>query len=139
VKNDETERLLIRIGQLLARDQEYPLDGTLLYAEVGENFVRPSIFKDAADHVVYRDPDLRELGDCLLDLWEAQETEDRWEEMEYVVRDGKFDLTLTYPDEIDREEDPFDRRDRVVRKHFGAKPIVYPPLSDEGDAPQYEL
>lgn len=137
--NDETERLLVEIGQLLARDTEYPLDGTLLYAEVGQNFVGPSIFKNLADRIVYRRPDLRDLGDTLLDLWEAQDTEDRWEEIEYLVRDGKFDVAFTYPDEIDREEDPFDRRDRVVQRHFGDKPIVYPPSLDEGDVPQYEL
>lgn len=49
VSNDETERLLVEIGRLLARDTEYPLDGTLLHAEIGQNFVGPSIFKNLAD------------------------------------------------------------------------------------------
>ncbi|UYY58615.1 hypothetical protein [Sphingomonas sp. S2-65] len=137
--DDETERLLTTIGHLLARDKEYPLDGTLLYAEVGQNFVAPSIFKNLSDHILYRDPDLRELGDALLDLWEAQDSDDRWEEIEYVVRDGKFDVAFTYPEEIDREEDSFERRDRVVQSYFGTKRIVYPPLLAEGDGPRYEL
>lgn len=137
--NDETERLLDEIGHLLARDTEYPLDGTLLYAEVGQNFVRPSIFKNLPDRIVYRDPDLRDLGDALLDLWEAQDSRRRWEEIEYLVRDGKFDAAFTYPEEIDREEDPFDRRDRIVRRHFGDKPIVYPPTSDDSGALRYQL
>ncbi|UZK65351.1 immunity protein YezG family protein [Sphingomonas sp. M1-B02] len=137
--NDETEQLLAKISHLLARDSEYPLDGTLLYAEIDQNFVAPAIFKNLADQILYRDPDLRELGDTLLDLWEAQDTDDRWEEIEYVVRDGKFDVAFTYPDEIDREEDRFERRDRVVQRHFGIKPIVYPSLSDESEVPRYEL
>ena len=137
--NDETERLLIEIGRLLARDTEYPLDGTLLYAEVGQNFVGPSIFKNLPDQILYRRPDLRDLGDALLDLWEAQDNEDRWEEIEYLVHDGKFDVTFTYPDEIDREEDPLDRRDRIVERHFGGKPIVYSPSDDDNEATQYKL
>ena len=63
----------------------------------------------------------------LLDLWEAQDSDKRWTEIEYVVRGDKFHASFTYPDEIDPEEDPFDRRDRIVAKHFGKKPIVYPP------------
>src|SRR5688572_24073285 len=87
---DRTEHLLSEIGQLLAEDSEYPLDGTLLYAVLDKNYVAPSIFKDQGDHVLYRDPDLDRLGGALLDLWEAQDFDERWTEIEYVVRDGRF-------------------------------------------------
>ena len=50
--------------------------------------------------------------------------------MEYLIRGGRFTVTYTYPDEIDPEEDPFVRRDRVVARYFGDKPIVYPPGDD---------
>lgn len=136
---DDTERLLIEIGQLLAEDSEYPLEGTLLYAKLDRNMVGPSIFKDRGNHVLYRRPDLRDLGDALLDLWEAQETDDRWAEMEYVIRDGKFEVTYTYPDEIDQDEMWSDRTIRVVRRHFGDKPIKYPPWPPDDDFPEYDL
>ncbi len=131
--------MLLEIGQLLAEDREYPLDGTLLYAVLDHNMVGPSIFKDRGKDVLYRWPDLRDLGDALLDLWEAQETDDRWSEMEYVVRDGKFEVTYTYPDEIDPNEEPMERRRRIVSRHFGDKPIVYPPWPSDDDFPEYEL
>lgn len=136
---EDTERLLVKIGQLLAEDREYPLDGTLLYATLDRNTVAPSIFKDRGDHVLYRWPDLRDLGDALLDLWEAQGTGDRWSEMEYIVRDGKFEVTYTYPDEIDPDEEPMARRDRIVRHHLGDRPIKYPPWPPEDSFPKYEL
>jgi len=123
----ETERLLNEIAQLLAEDADYPLDDTLLHAELDENYVAPSVFKDLGDHVLYRDPDLDRLGDALLDLWEAQKSEKRWTEIEYVVREGSFQATFTYPDELDPEEFSMNRRDRIVAKYFGKKPIVYPP------------
>jgi len=131
VTNDKTARLLNEIGQLLAEDADYPLEGTLLYAEVDWGYVAPSIFKDVGDRIVYRDPDLDRLGDALLDLWKAQESEKRWTEIEYVIRDGKFHASFTYPDEIDPDEGMLDRRRRIVAKHFGDKPTVYPPSPDD--------
>jgi hypothetical protein len=136
---EDGERLLVEIGQLLAEDREYSLDGTLLHAELDRNMVEPSIFKDRGKDVLYRDPDLERLGEALLDLWDAQETDDRWAEMEYVIRGGKFEVTYTYPDEIDPNEDPMERRDRIVRRHFGNKPIVYPPWPPEDSSLEYEL
>lgn len=102
--------------------------------------VAPSIFKDLGNHILYRWPDLNRLGGALLDLWEAQDGEDRWAEIEYVVRDGRFEANYTYPDAIDPEKDPMERRDRVVRRHFGEKPIVYPSsFPPEADGPDYKL
>jgi hypothetical protein len=40
-------------------------------------------------------------------------------------------VTYFYPDEIDPDEEWMERRERVVRHHFGEKPIVYPPLLAE--------
>src|SRR6478736_5691350 len=125
--NSETEQLLNEIGQLLAEDTAYPLDGTLLHAELDRNYVAPSIFKDLGDHILYRTPDLDTLGDALLDLWEVQDSKLSWREIEYVVRGDQFEAQFTYPDAIDPEDDPLERRRRIVKKHFGDKPIVYPP------------
>lgn len=136
--DNRTEELLNLIGQLLAEDTEYPLDDTLLHAEVGPAVVGPSIFKDLGNHVLYRDPDLDRLGDALLDLWEAQQGEDRWAEIEYIVRDGRFEVTFVYPEEIAPEEEPLDRLDRIVAKYFGEKPILYPD-PDEHDDGTFEL
>ena len=131
MQSNETERLLNKIGDLLAEDIDYPLDGTLLFARLARNMVGPSIFKDRGNHILYREPDLDRLGDALLDLWEAEAPDDRWAEIEYVIRDGKFDVAFTYPEEIDPEEEPMDRRKRIVAGHFGDKPIVYPPPPED--------
>jgi hypothetical protein len=124
--NDRTEYLLDEIGRLLAEDVAYPLDGTLLYAVLDTNYVAPSIFKDRGDHILYRSPDLDRLGEALLDLWEAEEADERWTEIEYL-------------DEIDPDEEPLDRRRRIVAQHFGNKPIVYPPSGGEEGAIQFRL
>lgn len=140
--NNEAERLLLELGLLLAEDHEYPSDGTLLFARLDYNWVAPAIFKDRGNHILYRRPGLDRIGDALLDLWETQTSEPRWAEIEYVVRGDTFDATYTYPDEIPPvapEEGMLDRRDRIVARHFGEKPVVYPPWDDDDDVPDYTL
>ncbi len=138
--NDETDRLLGEIGALLAEDTAYPLDGTLLYARVRSTMVAPSIFKDRGNSIVYRDPDLDRLASALLDLWDAEAPDTRWAEIEYLVKGNTFEVAYTYADEIDPDEDTFERRNRIVKRHFGDKPIVYPPLPPDDDAfPAYDL
>lgn len=135
----EAEKLLNKIGQLLMEDREYPVEPTLLYAQLDRNMVGESIFKELGNQILYRRPVIEGLPSALLDLWEAQDGGDRWSEMEYVLRDGKFEVAYIYPDEIDSEEDVVKRRARAVRRHFGEKPIVYPPWPPEDDAPDYDL
>jgi hypothetical protein len=140
VANDETDRLLGEIGRVLAEDMAYPLDGTLLYARVRSTMVAPSIFKNRGNNIVYRDPDLNHLCGVLLDLWDAEEPNNRWAEIEYLVQGNTFKVAYTYADEIDPDEDTFVRRDRIVKRHFGDKPIVYPSWSPEDDGiPSYDL
>jgi len=128
----QTENMLNAIGQILAQDQEFPLNNTLLYAEVDFNWVSPSIFKDLGDHILYRSS-YNNLTYPLLDLWALSDLDKRWSAIEYVIRNGRFDASFTYPEDLDPEEDRGDRRDRVVRKYFGDKPIRYPPFSDDDD------
>ena len=129
--NKETDLLLREIEQLLAEDESYPLNGTLLYARVASNSVAPSIFKDAGNQVVFRWPDLDRLGGALLDLWEAEEPDRRWAEIVYVIRDEKFEVEYMYADEIDSEEELLERRERVVRRYFGKKIITYPTFPED--------
>lgn len=134
---DRSENLLNEIGKLLTEDREYPFKPTILYAEVNQNVVGESIFKDLGSHIIFRLPIIDRLPYALLDLWEIQGENNRWIEMEYVLRDGKFEVTYFYRDDIDPEEDLTERRNRSVERHFGHKPIVYPSLND--DVPDYIL
>jgi len=131
VAESEAEQLLVEIGHLLMEDKEYPSEPTLLYTEVDHNFTAQSIFKMLGDHILYRWPVNARLTDALVELWETQEKHGRWSELEYILRDGRFEASYIYPDDIDPQEDIFVRGERSVRRHFGEKPIVYPPLMEE--------
>ena len=115
---DETARLLNEIGELLAEDTDYPLDGTLLYAELDHGFVAPSIYKDRGDHILYRPPDLDQLGTTLYALWKSADPDKRWTEIEYIVRAGKFRAIFNYANEIASDDDPSNRREQIATKHF---------------------
>lgn len=135
----ESERLLAEIGGLLMEDDDYPSQPTLLYAQVDHNVTGQSIFKEIDSHFLFRWPLNERLTYALLELWEAQDGPDRWSELEYVLRDGHFDVAYFYPDEIDPQEDVIERRERSLWRHFGKKPIVYPPMSGEDEAQIYDL
>jgi hypothetical protein len=139
VATDNSEHLLNEIGQLLMADSEYPLEPTLLYAQLDHNMIGESIFKELGNQFLYRWPVNERLPYALLELWEAQEGNDRWAEMEYVLRDGRFEVAYTYPDEIDPEEDVLERRERSLLRHFSEKPIVYPPFPSEDEALDYDV
>ncbi len=137
--SEETDRILNEIGQLLAQDSVYPLDGTLLYAQVEAGMVSIAIFKNRDNSIVYRWPDLDHLGDALFDLWYAEDSESRWAEVEYLVRGDRFEVRYVYANEIDLKESDLARRDKIVERYFGNKPIVYPPLSEADSVPIYDL
>ncbi|MCP1469327.1 hypothetical protein J3E64_001002 [Sphingobium sp. OAS761] len=137
VATDDPEELLNEIGRLLAEDREYPSEPTLLYAQLDHNMIGESIFKELGNQVLYRWPVNERLPYALLDLWELQEGKNRWMELEYLVRDGRFEVAYIYPDAIDPNEDVVERRARSVRQHFGEKPIIYPPWPSEDDVAEY--
>lgn len=137
--SDEAAALLAFIGEILSADTKYPLENTLLYAEVEPGMVSADVFKDDGAHAVYRWVSSPRLTEALLDLWEVEPPEMRWAEMEYVIRNGQFHAHFTYREEIDKEEDEFDRRKRIVKRYFGDKPILYPSWPPPGpDAREFE-
>lgn len=135
----ESEKLLAEIGGLLMEDDEYPSEPTLLYAQLDHNMTGQSIFKELGNQLLFRWPVNERLTYALLELWEAQDGQGRWSELEYVLRDGNFEVAYFYPDEINFQEDVIERRERALRRHFGEKPIVYPPLDLEDEAQNYDL
>lgn len=118
--------MLDDVGNILARDTAYPLDGTFLYVEAEWQMVGMSIFKDLGDRLLYRDP-MNGLADALLDLWDASPSDKRWSTMQYRIDGGKFDASFTY-EPLDPEVSAIDRREAILRQRYGNKQVVYPSL-----------
>jgi hypothetical protein len=104
-------------------------DGAFLYAEVGEGWVFASVFKDEGASVRYFDPS-PELTDLLLKAWETEEPDKRWAVMEYEIKGTAFDAHFLFPEEIDQKVHASQRRPVVLKRRYGDKPIIYPPIPE---------
>ncbi|HUD90623.1 hypothetical protein [Sphingobium sp.] len=109
-------------------------DGIFLYVEIGEGWISPNVFKDEG-HQIRNLDDSELLSDLLWEAWYAESEEGglkRWSIMEYEIKDGKFDVSFRYPDEVKVETISMERREAALRARFGEKPVVYPPPPGTG-------
>lgn len=120
---------LADIGGELAQILGGSPGGAYLYVEVGDQWYSVSVFRDEGEVVRYYDPSL-ELDELIYEGWLSLDTDKRWAIMEYEVKGTKFDAQLRFPDEVDVESFDEDRREIALKKRFGDKPVIYPPLPD---------
>lgn len=123
---NETGAQLNEIGNILAQDTEYPLDGTFLYVEADWGWVDISLFKDLGANLLWRDA-TQELSYALLELWESEAPDKRWSSMLYRIDGDKFDASFTH-DPLDPNVSTIDRREVILQERYGNKRVIYPPL-----------
>jgi hypothetical protein len=123
---DEVGALLNEVGNILAQDGAYPLDGTFLYVEAEPQSVSASIFKDLGDYLLYRLP-TRTLNAVLLELWEAEPVKKRWTAMQYVIDGNRFTTSFSF-DRLDPEVSTIKRRQAILEQRYGNKQVVYPSI-----------
>ena len=126
-KYDVIGPILSEIGSALGDLVGGDANGTFLYAEGGEGWMASGVFKEQDTSIHYFTPS-RAVADLLLDLWNAEEPGKRWAVMEYVIEGSKFDAQFLFPDQIDPEESEYERRPRALKRRFGDKPVIYPPM-----------
>ena len=124
---DNVARRLAGVGSALLRSKPHAFTPTLLVAEVEDMRAAASIYKVVAGQTVYVFPDNGALLlDRLLYLWAAWEPDDRWWTIEYLLRDGAFDVAYRRSDRHNPEGDDAARR-AAVERAFGNQPVRYPP------------
>jgi hypothetical protein len=106
-------------------------DGLYIYAEPAPGTVFAAVFKDEGMSVRYYSP-TEQLFELILEAWETESKNEglRWAVLEYEVQDMKFHVELTYPEELDPNEDAMDRRQAALKKRYGDKPVIYPPVPE---------
>lgn len=121
--------LMNAIGQKLADLVGGDPNGVFLYVELGEGWVSPSIFKDEGGVIRYYNSRETGLSDMLWDAWylEPKGPNSRWSVMEYDVKNGTFDVSFKYPEEVNVEVVDDERREAALRARYGDRPVVYPP------------
>ena len=106
-------------------------DGLYIFAEVESGTIFSAVFKDEGKSVRYYDP-TDALEELIYEAWELESANGsmRWTVMEYEVRGTKFDVKLIYPEELNPEEDAADRRRAGLKRRYGDKPVIYPPMPE---------
>ncbi len=106
-------------------------NGLFVYGELDDGVVYAAVFKDFGNEVRYFDFS-DELAELLRDAWEAEPDRNlRWVAIEYEVNGTSFHVKLRYPEEFKLDEDASDRREAALKRRYGDKPIIYPPISDD--------
>ena len=130
-KLDKLGPILNEIGQELAEIAGVR-DGMYLYVEAGDGWTAPSVFKEDGSVIRYLDSDGTELPDLLDDAWNAEPEGKRWSVMEYVIENGRFAVSFKYPEEVNVDTMEHDHRQDALRRRYGNKPVVYPPMPEGG-------
>jgi hypothetical protein len=107
-------------------------DGLYVYAEPQGGAVFASVFKDEGKVVRYLDP-TDELFDVITEAWEAEDPDEtkRWVVLEYEVQGTEFSAELGYPEDVDSKQHPSVRLEAALKRRYGDKPVIYPPMPDE--------
>ncbi|HEX7853036.1 MAG TPA: hypothetical protein VF503_05005 [Sphingobium sp.] len=126
---DKSGSLLSAIGQEGATIVGGNPDGLYIYAETEDGSVFGAVFRNEGDVVRYYDPSLV-MFDLIGDLWDLDDEDKQWLVMEYEINGTKFDVHFTFPDEVDPEDYATDRRRVALKKRYGDKPVIYPPMPD---------
>ena len=109
----------------------------LVYAEVEDRVISTNLLYKNRQGDVRLLLSPRPLDDLVYELWQRWKAESgykEWRVMSYVVddldvdnvdKDAKMTIDLTYPEDVDVEEDVSDRRPRAVKKYFGDVKVVW--------------
>jgi hypothetical protein len=99
----------------------------LVYAEVEDGVISTNLLYKNREGNVRLVLAPRPLDDLVYELWQrwkAQAGNEEWRVMSYLVdHDGKLAIELTYPEDVDEQDDY--RRDRAVKKYFGDVKLVF--------------
>lgn len=130
-KLDELGPMMNEIGVEGAETVGGNPDGLYIYAEVDDGVVDAGVFKEEGGIVRYFDP-TDELFELIRNAWELETRDERfkWAVLEYEVRRTEFHVELTYPEQLKPNEDIVDRRRAALKKRYGDKPVVYPPVPE---------
>ena len=101
----------------------------LLYAEVENGVISADLFfQSSPGSVVQFRFATTELRDLIYAAWEsgfANTAPKSWATMQLMAGDGRVNVNLQYPDQIDQNEDLSDRRPRIISTYFPGAKIDY--------------
>jgi hypothetical protein len=129
---DEEARLIGAIADAIAYAGVRRDGDALLYAEAGRNWVGGSLFIDHPAVIEWVSPSDYHIGRLLMRLWDSAPDTKKWRGLTMAVGENLFRTEFDYGEGWLEDQGEGDRREAIVRRFFGDKPIIYPPLDGDG-------
>lgn len=121
-------RLLETIAIKLAEVGEDETSDVLFYAEAGAAWAGGSIFVSDGERIHWVDAGEENPLDLVMQLWTNAPQDKKWRGMTMIVSGDKFRVEFDYGENWSPDEDESDRREPIILRFFGNKPICYPLL-----------
>lgn len=128
--HDQKAHLLHQIGATLKADRRFSPLGTLFICAVEDMFISMSLFWDRGNYIAHAFPDYDKFEDDIFALWELDPPDQRWLEIQYVLRGKESEVNVLYEDDLGEELLDPRRLSDVAQCHFGNKRVVYPTWRD---------
>ena len=95
------------------------------YADMTEELVAPTLYEDEGKSVRMYLPSLKLRG-LIAEAWELEnkDPDKRWVALEFDIRNGKFDATTRYAEEIDRKSIAAQREWAALSRRFAGKRLL---------------
>ena len=127
--NANIEQLYQRIGQEAMNLADDLAGRLLVYAEVEEGVISADIFyisgRSGSVRFRFCSPELQSLVQELWTRWKSVQGNRAWRVLAFVIDGDNFRIDLTYPEQIDENQDVSERRPVAVKKYFGDASVDY--------------
>ena len=130
--NSAIEKLYSLIGHAALRQADDLAGKLLVYAEVEEGVISADIFYVNRAGVVrfrFGSSAIQELIYSFWENWKSHPGNTEWRAMSMAIDGTHFNIDLTYPDQLNSQENILERRPELVMRHFGDLRVDY---SDPG-------
>ena len=118
--------LLADLASTLRAETSFSPLGTLMVAEVDRGYMSIARFWDRGSYIACGQPDYGKYRDTLFQLWGMERLTTRWDEIHYLIRGKKVQITYLYPEDIEPEVYNTNRWREAAQAAFGVKKVVYP-------------
>lgn len=129
---DDEARLIGAIADAIAYSGVRRGGDALLYAEAGWNWVGGSLFVDHQTVIEWISSSDYHIDDLVLRLWMSAPDTKKWRALTMAVGEKLFRTGFDYGEGWSEDQGEGDRREAIIRRFFGDKPIVYPSLDGDG-------
>lgn len=126
---EKMANLLNQLGQQVANTLGRVPDEVFVFIEAADQMSGGAIYESLPEQVIYHDFG-HEIHETVLELWEESEPDKKWSMLLYDIKDGTFDATFLYTNDLEQEFYSLDYLEEALKIRYGDKPVIYPEMAE---------